>query len=199
MEFLLDPNVAYIILTFGMLIAILAMLAPGTGLLEVGAFLLLFIAGYEIYNLPINLWSLGILILAIIPFVFAIRKTYKWYYMALSMAAMIAGSIFLFKNEQNLPAVDPLLAVITSLVVVGFFWIVVIKGVLASKMKPSHILTDVVGTTGETRTKVYKEGSVYAAGEMWSAWSKEPIPENSRVKIISKDGFILEVEKIENS
>jgi membrane-bound serine protease (ClpP class) len=199
MEFLLDPNVAYVVLTFGMMIAILAMLAPGTGLLEAGAFLLLLLAGYQISNLPFNFWALGILILGVLPFIFAVRKSHRWYFLVISLAAMIVGSIFLFVNENNLPAVNPLLAVITSLIVVGFFWIVVNKGISAVHLKPAHILADVVGTTGETRTMVFKEGSVYADGEMWSAWSRVPIPANTRVRIVSKDGFILEVEKIQIS
>lgn len=199
MDFLLDPNIAYLILTFGLMVILLAMLAPGTGLLEAGGFLLLFLAGYEIYHLPVNLWALGVLILGAIPFYFAIRKKYRWYYLAISLVAMIVGSIFLFRNERYFPAIDPLLAVVTSVVVVGFFWIVVGKGISAVRMKPAHALTDIVGTIGETRTPVYREGSIYAAGELWSAWSKEPIPENTRVKVVGRDGLILEVEKVNHS
>ena len=37
MEFLLDPNVAYLLLVVGTVLAIMALFAPGTGVLEVGA------------------------------------------------------------------------------------------------------------------------------------------------------------------
>lgn len=197
MEFLLDPNVAYLVLVVGMMIAILAMLAPGTGLLEVVGFGLLLVAGYQIASLPINFWALGVLILGIFPFIFAVRKSKKWYFILISIGAMIIGSLFLFTDQTGRPVVNPVLAAAMSVAVVGFFWLIVSKGMKAVSMKPSHALSDLVGSIGETRTPVHKYGSVYAAGENWSAWSKEPIPENTRVKIVSRDGFLLEVEKIE--
>ena len=38
MQFMLDPNVAYLILLAGVVLGLLAVVTPGTGLLEVGAF-----------------------------------------------------------------------------------------------------------------------------------------------------------------
>ena len=38
MDFLIDPNVAYLFLLVGVLLAMLALAAPGTGFFEVGAF-----------------------------------------------------------------------------------------------------------------------------------------------------------------
>ena len=68
-EFLLNPNVAYVALVSGFLIAILALLSPGTGLVEVGGLILMIIAGWGIYNLPVNLWALVILLLGVFPII----------------------------------------------------------------------------------------------------------------------------------
>ena len=54
-EFLLDPNVAYVALVVGFVLAILAMVSPGTGVIEVGALFMLFLAGYAMFRLPINI------------------------------------------------------------------------------------------------------------------------------------------------
>ena len=51
MNLLFDPNVAYLLLVIGLIVAILALFAPGTGVLEVGAIFMLFLAGYGIFNL----------------------------------------------------------------------------------------------------------------------------------------------------
>ena len=63
MDFLLDPNVAYLVLLVGILLSMLAIVTPGTGLLEVGAFFGLVLAGYAIYNLNINFWALIVILL----------------------------------------------------------------------------------------------------------------------------------------
>ena len=57
-------------------------------------------------------------------------------------------------------------------------------------------LVETVGSIGQTRSRVHKEGSVYLNGELWSAQSKEPIEENKQVRVLSRDGYILEVEEI---
>ena len=60
---------------------------------------------------------------------------------------------------------------------------------------PSHS-KDLTKLTGITRTVIHHEGAVYVGGEEWSAHSKKPIPANTHVKVISKQGFVLEVEEI---
>ncbi len=54
MNFLLDPNVAYLILVVGVILGMLALFTPGTGILEIGALFAIFLAGYAVYSLPIN-------------------------------------------------------------------------------------------------------------------------------------------------
>src|SRR5512138_1228702 len=98
MEILLEPNVAYLILVGGFLLAILALFAPGSGVLEVAAFFALFIAGYEVYNLPINWWALLILLLGVFPFLIAVRRSGRLVYLAVSLAALALGSVFLFRT-----------------------------------------------------------------------------------------------------
>ena len=68
MDFLLDPNIAYLILLGGVLLAMLALAAPGTGFFEIGAFFCIALAGYAIYNLSFNWWALLLLALDV-PFV----------------------------------------------------------------------------------------------------------------------------------
>jgi membrane-bound ClpP family serine protease len=85
MEFLLDPNIAYLILLAGVFLGLLAVVTPGTGVFEVGTFFCLALAGYAVYNLSINLWALVILVLSVIPFVYAIRKPKREIYLAMSI------------------------------------------------------------------------------------------------------------------
>ena len=57
MEFLINPNVSYVLLVIGFIFAILALLTPGTGFIEAAALLVLALAGYGIMNMPFNPWA----------------------------------------------------------------------------------------------------------------------------------------------
>jgi membrane-bound serine protease (ClpP class) len=195
MDFLLDPNVAYLILLGGVLLAMMALASPGTGLFEIGAFFCIALAGYAIYNLSFNWWALLLLGLSIVPFVYAIQKPKREPFLALSILLLIVGSVFMFPRTADQAIVNPIVAIITSGLVAGFLWIAVRKSVEATSMRPSHDLAGLVGQIGEARTRVNDEGSVLVAGELWSARSEQPIPAGSSVRVLRREGFILIVEK----
>ena len=194
MNILLDPNVAYLILVGGFLLAILALFAPGTGLLEVAAFFALFLAGYAVYNLPINWWALVILLVGVFPFLIAVRRSRRLIYLAISLVALILGSVFLFRTPTGAAAVSPWLAILASVLTVGFLWIAGTKTLQAMAMRPSQDLSRIIGAVGETRTPLDPEGTVYVKGENWSARSTVAIPPNTRVRVLRREGFVLFVE-----
>jgi membrane-bound serine protease (ClpP class) len=196
MDFILDPNIAYLILLGAVLLAMLALASPGTGLLEVGAFFCIALAGYAIYNLSFNWWALSLLGLSIVPFVYAIQKPKREPFLALAILLMVVGSVFVFPRTEGQATVNPLVAVVGSGLVAGFLWVAVRKSVEAANMRPSHDLTGLVGQTGEARTRVSDEGSVLVRGELWSARSEKPIPAGSSIRVLQRDGFVLVVEKI---
>jgi membrane-bound serine protease (ClpP class) len=195
MDFLLNPNVAYLILIGGVLLAMLALASPGTGLLEIGAFFCIVLAGYAIYNLSFNWWALLLLVLSVVPFVYALQKPRREIYLGLSILLLIVGSVFMIRPTTSGETVNPLVAVFASAFVAGFLWIAVRKSAEAASAKPLHDLDDLVGKIGEARTKIEEEGSVLVGGEMWSAKSDKAIDVGSAVRVVRRDGFILIVEK----
>jgi membrane-bound serine protease (ClpP class) len=196
MDFLLDPNVAYLILLGAVLLAMLSLATPGTGLFEIGAFFCLLLAGYAIYQLSFNWWALMLLGLSIVPFVYAIQKPKREPYLALSILLLVIGSVFIFPRTVDQPVVNPFVAIAGSVLVAGFLWIAVRKVMEAAGTKPSHSLDNLVGKIGEARTKVEEEGSVQVEGELWSARSAKAIPAGSSIRVLRREGFFLIVEKI---
>jgi len=198
MDILLDPNLAYFFLVGGFLLAILALFAPGTGFIEIGAFFALTLAGYAIANpkLPINPWALILLLVGVFPFILALRKSRKWIFLAVALLALIVGSVFLFKNPEGGPAVDPILATIVSLTAGGLIWLMINKGLEAISREPTHTLENIVGAIGTARTDIYKEGTVYIGAEEWSACSEEKIKAGEKVKVIRREGLLLIVEPL---
>ena len=195
MNLLLDPNIAYLLLVVGFVTLLLAIVTPGTGLLETGAVFLLVLAGYGIYNLGFNIWALIVLILAIVPFIYAIQKPRREWALALSIVGVVAGSLYLFPSEGFLPAVSPILAILVSLLVAGFLWLVTRKAVATFHARPMQDLKSLIGEIGQAKTEVFKAGSVQVASELWSARSGKPIPAGSRVRVVSREGFTLVVER----
>ena len=195
MDFLLDPNIAYLILLGGVLLAMMSLASPGTGLFEIGALFCIALAGYAIYNLSFNWWALLLLGLSIVPFVYAIQKPKRELFLAASIFLLIVGSVFMFPRTVDQGFVNPIVAIIASGSVAGFLWIAVRKSVEATSARPTHDLAVLVGQVGEARTKINEEGSVLVAGEMWSARSEKPIPAGSSIRVLRREGFILIVEK----
>ena len=193
MSFLFDPNVAYLLLVGGFVLAFLALFAPGTGLLELGAMALLVLAGFSIVNQPFNWWALAILLIGVIPFMLALRRSRRLIFLAVSLAALFVGSIFLVTTPGGQPAVNLLLAVVTTVLVGGFLWLIAGR-MLDALARPASLSSRVVGQVGEARTDILGEGSVYVGGEQWSARSRSFIPLGSAVVVKSQDGLILEVE-----
>jgi len=195
MNSLLEPNIAYLILLGGLLLTFLAIVTPGTGVLEIGAFFCLILAGYAVYNLSINWWALVVLLLSVIPFVFAIQKPKREIFLGLSILLLVIGSVFLFAIDGWKPAVNPILAFISSSLTALFLWVAVRKTMQAAETRPVHDLKALIGETGEARSIIDKEGSVQIGGELWSARSEATIPVGSKIRVVRREGFILVVEK----
>ncbi len=195
MDFLLEPNIAYLILLSGVLLALLAIVTPGTGLFEIGAFFCLLLAGYAVYNLSFNWWALVILLLSIVPFFYAVQKPKREIYLGISILLLVIGSVFLFAMDGWKPAVNPFVALVTSSLLAAFLWVVVRKTVQAAGVRPVHDLETLMGLSGEARSTIHEDGSVYVSGEMWSARSDSIIPAGSTIRVVRREGFILVVEK----
>jgi membrane-bound serine protease (ClpP class) len=196
MNFLLDPNVSYLILVGGLVMAVLAMFAPGTGLLEIGATMAIVVAGYTLANIPFNWWALVILVVGVFPFLIALRRSRNLIFLVVSIIAMITGSIFMFRADDGRMAVNPALAVIVSVLVAGFMWIIATRGMDALKMKPYSRTGNLINQIGKARSDIFHSGTVYIQSEEWSARSSVPISTGTLVKIIRKDGMILDVEPL---
>jgi membrane-bound serine protease (ClpP class) len=195
MDFLFDPNIAYLLLVVGAVTLLLAIVTPGTGLLEIGAIFLLMAAGYAIYHLGFNAWALILLLLAIVPFIYATRKPGRAWALALSILGVVVGSLYIFPSGGFLPAVNPILAILVSLLVAGFLWLVIRKAVATFHTRPLQDLKGLVGQIGQAKTEVHSEGSIQVASELWSARSEKSIPAGTYVRVVGRDGFTLIVER----
>ena len=199
MDFLLEPNIAYLFLLGGVLMAMLALATPGTGFLEIGAFFCIVLAGYAVYNLSYNWWALLLIALSIAPFIYAIQKPQRELFLGISILLLIIGSVFMFPRGSEQVGVNPIVATVASGLTAGFLWIAIRKSIEAAYARPLHDLSGLVGQVGEARTAIHDDGSVQVGGELWSARSENSIPAGSSIRVVRRDGFIVVVEKVNHT
>ncbi len=200
MEFLINPNVAYVLLILGLMTAALALFAPGTGLLEAGALIVLALAGYGIINLPVNGWAVLVIVAGAIPVVLALllhmpQKRKIWLLLA-SVLIFLVGSALLFGGEGWIPAVNPILMLILWPIALGLTWFIAEKGLEASASRPVLDLERLVGMKGQASSDIRGQGTVYVNGEEWTAFSDTFIPAGSKIQVLRRNGLTLEVDLV---
>ena len=196
MNFLLDPNVGYVLAVGGLMLAILALFTPGTGFFEVGALFAIVLAAVSISNFAINTWALILLVVGIVPFILATRRSGKFIYMVVALASLVIGSVFLIATPEGGVAVNPVLAILVSGASTAFLWLVGRRSLEAMAL-PTKNLSLLIGKTGEAHTDIYAEGSAYVDGEEWSARSQVFIPVGSQVRVKGREGLTLIVEPVQ--
>ncbi|HAF63072.1 MAG TPA: hypothetical protein DCK95_12230 [Anaerolineaceae bacterium] len=196
MEFLFDPNVAYVLLAVAFFSTIFALLAPGTGILEILSLILLILVGFTVKNMTVNPWAIVLLLGSVIVVLVSLKRSWKWYFTAASILALLAGMLFFYKEEGRILAIDPLLALFVSGTVGAFIWIIGHNTVAALNLKPQRDPDSVIGLTGKALTDIHTDGSVYVGGENWSAMSDSRIAKGNQVVVLQRSGLVLKVESI---
>ncbi len=196
MNFLLDPNVAYFLLIGGLVLAVIAVFTPGTGLIELGALFSISLAVYGLVNLPVNSWAITLAILGFVPFIFSGRKNYRKYLIPISGMLVIVGSLFIFRKEAGMDDVNIPLICGISIASISLLWLFAIKGTEASQKPVSMNLNDLIGQEALAVTEIKDDGTIYLHGENWSARSKERIPSGTLIRVVARKGLVMFVEPV---
>jgi membrane-bound serine protease (ClpP class) len=198
METLLESplliNLLYLCLVAGLWLAAWAVVTPGTGLLEGLAIAMLALSGLGLMVVPFNAWAFGLIGAGMVLFILSVWRKWTGVWLGLSALALSLGSVFLFRPTGDAAAVNPLLAVVVSLLTVGFFWLSLSKALEAYRINPAHDLEALKGMIGEVRTAIDPVGSVYVGGELWSATAEASIAAGTQVRVSGREGLTLVVE-----
>lgn len=192
-------SLLYLFLVAGIWLAALAVVNPGTGVLEILALAALGGAGLGTIFVPLNVWALIVLALGGVLFVASLRLPRPEIWLAFSALALSVGSIFLFQPAEGGAAVHPLLALSVSLLTLGYFWWAIRSAITAQRARPTIDPNNVIGEVAEVRTELNPVGSVYALGELWTARSEGRIKVGKKVKVVDREGLMLMVEPKEEA
>jgi membrane-bound serine protease (ClpP class) len=191
---LADPNVAYMLLMLGAAGLFFEISTPGAVLPGVIGGISLLLGLYALQLLPVNYAGLALIVLAIIMF---IAEVMVISYGALTIGgilAMILGSLMLFDAPPQLPQVSLWVVVPSTLLVAGFFVILVRAGLKTLTQRPYSGREGMLHKVGVALAPIdQKQGKVFVAGERWDARSEEPIAQGTEVEVVQVEGMTLHV------
>ena len=190
---ILDPNIAFILMTLGINALLFELSSPGGYMAGVVGAICLLLGLFALGVLSVNWAGLGLIGLAFVLFVADIKAPTHGILTALGLACFVLGSLVLF--ESPLYHLSRLLIGTVAAFTPGFFAFVVTKAV-AAQHRPAVTGCDaLVGALAETRQALAPRGMVFLHGELWRAEScAGPIPAGSQVRVVAVKGLLLTVE-----
>jgi len=195
LDFISDPNVAYLLMLLGFYGIFFEMTNPGAIFPGVFGAIALILAFYSFQTLPVNYAGLLLIILAIILFLLEIKITSYGVLTIGGIISMVIGSVMLF--ESPLPFFRLSLKVILPAVILTalFFFLTIRLVIKAHMRKPVTGTEGLIGLEGRAKTDIEKEGLVFVHGEIWKASSDEPIKAGEKVVVEEAENLKLKVKK----
>ncbi len=190
-----NPNIAYILMTIGMMGLYFEFANPGAIIPGVVGAICLLLAFFAFSTLPINYAGLLLIILGVILFVAELKIVSHGVLTIGAIASLFFGSIMLI--ETDVPYMNISLSVIIPMVatIAAFFIFAIWLALRAQGRKVATGAEGMVGEVGTASTDISESGTVYIHGEYWNAQSEKPITKGDRIRVVGVDGLVLKVEK----
>ncbi|MBM3524104.1 MAG: nodulation protein NfeD [Alphaproteobacteria bacterium] len=196
LETIANPNIAFILLMLGAYGILFELYTPGFGVGGVIGAISLLLGMTALIMLPVNIAGLALLLLgcalllgeALTPGVGVLGVG--------GVVAIVVGAIFLFDPEgADVPiaVAGPVIAGAATLSAT----VVAILAVFALRSRTRRVATGSEGLIGMTARVVEwraRAGTVWVHGEAWRAQSKTPLLADTAVRVVRRDGLVLEVE-----
>jgi membrane-bound serine protease (ClpP class) len=191
------PNIAYLLLSLGMLGLTIELWSPGAVVPGVVGGLSLLLAFFALQLLPVNYAGLLLILLGLVLLVLEIKVTSYGLLSAGGVISLLFGSMILM--DSSAPELQLSLSVVLP-VIIGFVGIgaALVRMAVRAQRQPTMTGTSgMIGEAGVALTPIgpADTGTVATHGEIWHAIAPEPIPEGARVRVTSVDGLTLTVRK----
>jgi len=194
---LIDPNIAYLLLTLGFLGLIFEVTHPGFGFPGIAGLICLLLSFYALSVLPGNYVGLCFIVLGIILFVVeAFTPTWGMFTLG-GVASFLLGTLMIFNQPEVIRvSVKVFLPIVLFFAGISFFLLG--KIVLAQRQTSSVGKNGLLKAVGEAITDISEgEGKVSIHGEIWRAYSHQAIKKGDKVRVEKVEGLNLYVRKEE--
>ena len=208
--FVINPDLAYILLVLGILGVIFELTSPGAIAPGVAGALCLVIAFIAFGSLPTNVGGIIFIILAVVLFIVDLKAPTHGFLTAGGVVSFVLGSLLLFPPWRGAAggagavarpfavsvSISPVTIVVMTVVIVAFFVFVLAKGIGAQARKVSFGSEVIPGTAATALTDLGPDGLVRMGGEQWSAVAEGgAIRAGDKVEVVSRDGLRLLVRR----
>ena len=192
------PQIAYLLLTLGMLGLTVELWNPGSTIPGVAGGLCLLLAFFAFQIVPVNTAGLLLVIFGIALLILEVKVPS---FGALGVGGAISLLIGSIMMTREVPGVTVALGTLVP-VVIGVAALVVFLGRLglrAQRLPPSTGAEGLIGLTGRTRTGVSPEepGQIDVRGEIWRATSHVAVEPNRPVRVEAMSGLTLLVAPVD--
>lgn len=193
------PQVAYLLLTLGMLGLTVEFWNPGAIFPGVAGGICLLLAFYALNILPVDWAGVLLLVLGVVLLILELKVPSFGVLGVGGVAALFFGSLMLI--DSPLPELQIGLRMIIA-VVVSVAGIILFLVSLALRAQKQRVVTGEEGMVGElaralTSIEPHNVGRVQAHGEIWTATAGEPVAAGENVRVVAVKGLLLTVQRIQ--
>lgn len=189
-----DPNVAYVLMTIGMIGVIAELYNPGAILPGVIGAISLILAFYAFQSLPVSYAGVLLIFLGILFLILEVTVTSYGVLAIGGVISMVLGSLLLMNQEFPYYQVSWTVILPVVILALGFTFFVVRFGVRALRGPATTGAEGMIGQIGLTKTPLTPRGKISIRGELWDAVSDEPISSGQPIQVTRIEGLTLRVK-----
>lgn len=195
LAFIMDPNVAFVLLSVGMLALWAEFQHPGAIVPGVVGALAILLAVIALNMLPTRYAALALILASFAFFILEVKFTSHGLFGVAGVLTMFLGGILLVEGPIPEMRVNWATALAVS---VSFGFIAVFLMGIAIRALRNRVTTGeegMIGETGVARTALEPAGKVFVHGELWDAVAASPISAGARIRVVKVRDLTLEVER----
>jgi membrane-bound serine protease (ClpP class) len=197
LSWIMDPNIAFILMSLGMLALWAEFNHPGAILPGVVGLIAILLAVFALNLLPTRYAAFALILAAFLLFALEAKYTSYGVLGAGGVVCMVFGALLLVDGPIPEMRVHLITALIVS-VPIGVIAVFLMTLVIRAHKNPVMVGTEaMIGELGVARTPVGLEGKVFVHGELWNAMAPVPIEEGKRVRVRGIEGLRVIVEPAE--
>ncbi|HWW16554.1 MAG TPA: nodulation protein NfeD [Candidatus Dormibacteraeota bacterium] len=194
--YLMDPNMAFILLAIGALALYAEFNHPGAVVPGTVGVVFILIAAFALNLLPTRFAALGLILAAFALFAAEAKFTTHGVLTVGGITLLTLGGLLLVDS----PIPEMRVHLVTALAVsIPLGLITAFLMSLALKARRNKVVTGMEGLVGETgiaQTTLSPRGTIFVHGELWDAVSSTEVPAGTSVVVQRVDGLVLQVEPL---
>ncbi len=196
LNWLMDPNVAFILLAIGALALYVEFNHPGAVVPGVVGFIFILLAVFALNLLPTRFAAVALILGAFVLFALEAKFATHGVLGIGGIALLTLGALLLVDGPipQMRVHVFTALAVSVPLGAIAVFLMSI--AVKARRAKVTTGAQGLVGEIGVARTPLAPEGKVFVHGELWNAIASSPVESGEQVMVRAMEGLTLKVEAV---